>query len=51
MQENFLEKHKLIGQINIIMIMEEQLEQIREQQKAVWNKFSSGWMKWDELTM
>lgn len=31
--------------------MEAQLEQIREQQKAVWNKFSSGWIKWDELTM
>ena len=31
--------------------MEQQLEQIREQQKASWNKFSSGWKKWDELTM
>lgn len=26
-------------------------EQIREQQKQNWNKFSSGWRKWDELTM
>jgi ubiquinone/menaquinone biosynthesis C-methylase UbiE len=31
--------------------MEEQLEQIREQQKAAWNKFSPGWKKWDDLTM
>ncbi len=31
--------------------MEKQLEQIREQQKASWNKFSSGWRKWDDLTM
>lgn len=26
-------------------------EQIREQQKTVWNKFSPGWKKWDEETM
>jgi ubiquinone/menaquinone biosynthesis C-methylase UbiE len=31
--------------------MEQQLQEIREQQKATWNKFSSGWKKWDELTM
>jgi ubiquinone/menaquinone biosynthesis C-methylase UbiE len=31
--------------------MEAQLEQIREQQKATWNKFSPGWKKWDDLTM
>jgi len=31
--------------------MEAQLVQIREQQKEVWNRFSSGWKKWDELTM
>lgn len=31
--------------------MEIQLEQIREQQKESWNKFSPGWKKWDELTM
>jgi len=31
--------------------MEQELEQIREQQKASWNKFSSGWKKWDDLTM
>ncbi len=31
--------------------MEQQLEQIREQQKASWNKFSSGWKKWDNMTM
>ena len=31
--------------------MEKQLEEIREQQKATWNKFSPGWKKWDELTM
>ncbi len=31
--------------------MEQQLEQIREQQKESWNKFSSGWKKWDVLTM
>lgn len=31
--------------------MEPQLEQIREQQKETWNKFSPGWRKWDEFTM
>ena len=31
--------------------MEQQLEQIREQQKESWNKFSAGWKKWDKLTM
>ena len=31
--------------------MEQQLEEIKEQQKASWNKFSSGWKKWDNLMM
>ncbi|HEX5026245.1 MAG TPA: methyltransferase domain-containing protein [Agriterribacter sp.] len=31
--------------------MEFQLEQIRQQQKEAWNKFSPGWGKWDKLTM
>jgi ubiquinone/menaquinone biosynthesis C-methylase UbiE len=31
--------------------MEELLEQISEQQKKSWNKFSPGWKKWDKLTM
>lgn len=31
--------------------MEAVLEDIREQQKQYWNKFSPGWRKWDELTM
>jgi len=31
--------------------MEQQSEQIREQQKASWNKFSYGWKKWDDLNM
>jgi len=31
--------------------MEQQFEEIREQQKASWNKFSPGWKKWDDLTM
>lgn len=31
--------------------MEQQLEEIREQQKAAWNKFSPGWKKWDDLMM
>ena len=31
--------------------MEAQLEQIREQQKETWNKFSPGWKKWDDFTM
>jgi ubiquinone/menaquinone biosynthesis C-methylase UbiE len=31
--------------------MELQQEQIREQQKQVWNKVSSGWKKWDEFIM
>ncbi|MEO5783549.1 MAG: class I SAM-dependent methyltransferase [Ginsengibacter sp.] len=31
--------------------METQLNEIREQQKATWNKFSPGWKKWDDFTM
>ncbi len=31
--------------------MNPQLEEIREQQKLSWNKFSQGWKKWDNLTM
>ncbi|WP_162128429.1 class I SAM-dependent methyltransferase [Flavobacterium phycosphaerae] len=31
--------------------MEQQLEEIRDQQKASWDKFSPGWKKWDELMM
>ena len=31
--------------------MEQELVEIREQQKASWNKFSPGWKKWDDLTM
>ncbi|MDB5228564.1 MAG: methyltransferase type 11 [Bacteroidota bacterium] len=31
--------------------MEQQHEQIRDQQKETWNKFSPGWKKWDDLTM
>jgi ubiquinone/menaquinone biosynthesis C-methylase UbiE len=31
--------------------MEQQLEQIRDQQKESWNKFSPGWKKWDDLFM
>src|SRR5688572_29279686 len=31
--------------------MELEIEQIRDQQKETWNKFSPGWKKWDEFTM
>jgi ubiquinone/menaquinone biosynthesis C-methylase UbiE len=31
--------------------MEEALEQIRQQQKESWNKFSPGWKKWDPINM
>jgi ubiquinone/menaquinone biosynthesis C-methylase UbiE len=31
--------------------MNQQLEEIREQQKQSWDKFSPGWKKWDELAM
>jgi len=31
--------------------MEQQLKDIREEQKASWNKFSPGWKKWDDLMM
>ena len=31
--------------------MESRLEEIREQQKASWDKFSPGWKKWDDLMM
>ncbi|MBK7289973.1 MAG: class I SAM-dependent methyltransferase [Chitinophagaceae bacterium] len=28
-----------------------EFDQIKQQQKESWNKFSAGWKKWDELTM
>lgn len=31
--------------------MEQEVAQIRDQQKEMWNRFSPGWKKWDELTM
>src|SRR5688572_8606171 len=31
--------------------MNEQLTEIRDQQKQSWNKFSPGWKKWDGLMM
>jgi ubiquinone/menaquinone biosynthesis C-methylase UbiE len=31
--------------------MNPKLEEIREQQKESWNKFSPGWKKWDDLVM
>jgi ubiquinone/menaquinone biosynthesis C-methylase UbiE len=31
--------------------MEQHLEEIRNQQKQSWNKFSGGWKKWDDLVM
>ncbi len=31
--------------------MKPEFEQIRNQQKETWNKFSPGWKKWDDLTM
>lgn len=31
--------------------MDQQLVQIREQQKESWNKFSPGWKKWDKVFM
>lgn len=31
--------------------MEAHMEEIREQQRASWNRFSPGWKKWDTLTM
>lgn len=31
--------------------MKQELENIREQQRIVWNQFSPGWKKWDNLTM
>src|ERR1700712_3364837 len=31
--------------------MDAQQEQIREQQKSSWNKFSPGWGKWDSFVM
>ena len=31
--------------------METQFVQFRDQQKEMWNRFSSGWRKWDDLTM
>lgn len=33
------------------MKLQLELEQIREQQEVSWNKFSSGWRKWDDLVM
>ena len=31
--------------------MQQELLEIREQQKQTWNKFSGGWKKWDDFTM
>jgi ubiquinone/menaquinone biosynthesis C-methylase UbiE len=31
--------------------MDQVLEQIRDQQKESWNKFSGGWKKWDDMMM
>ena len=31
--------------------MKTQLVQIREEQREIWNRFSPGWKKWDDLTM
>ena len=31
--------------------MNEQQQAIRDQQKETWNKFSGGWIKWDEFNM
>ena len=31
--------------------MPSQLEQIRDQQRQTWDKFSAGWKKWDELVL
>jgi len=31
--------------------MSPHLQEIRDQQKASWNKFSPGWKKWNEITM
>jgi ubiquinone/menaquinone biosynthesis C-methylase UbiE len=31
--------------------MEQKLEKIREQQKETWNKFSTGWKKWDSFVI
>lgn len=31
--------------------MDQKLKEIRDQQHEVWNKFSPGWKKWDDLTM
>ncbi len=31
--------------------MDSQFEQVRDNQKASWNKFSPGWKKWDDMTM
>lgn len=33
------------------MAMDQVLEAVREQQRKVWNRFSDGWRKWDDLTM
>ncbi|HRE39185.1 MAG TPA: class I SAM-dependent methyltransferase, partial [Chitinophagaceae bacterium] len=31
--------------------MNKDLEAIKEQQKASWNRFAAGWKKWDPVTM
>ncbi len=35
----------------LFSIMNTQQEEIREQQKQSWNKFSQGWKKWDNINM
>ena len=31
--------------------MRSRLEEIRDQQRQTWDKFSSGWVKWDKLVL
>ena len=33
------------------VLMPSQLEQIRDHQRETWDKFSSGWKKWDKLVL
>jgi ubiquinone/menaquinone biosynthesis C-methylase UbiE len=52
-----LQPCKLKPQGNVFILnikyktMEQELQNIRNQQKESWNKFSAGWKKWDDVTM
>src|SRR5215475_881644 len=46
---------RLLVTVNLVFqeetVMRSQLEEIRDQQRQTWDKFSSGWKKWDKVVL